>query len=107
MDNYNTCEEIINFLYKKYEESCVQGQFEIGSNIYHVDGFMPTTKDLTDGIYILRTNTLFLIGTTNDDKFILYIFKGPKFYMDQTLGIVLPLDLKDDMNDYLMYEVLS
>lgn len=104
---YDTCEKIVSFLYENYERSCVQGHYDINGDIYHVDGFMPTTKDLTDGIYILRNNTLFLLGITNDDKFILYIFKGPKFYMDQTLGIVLPLDLKDDMNYYLMYEILA
>lgn len=104
---FDTCKKIVSFLYENYERSCVQGHYDISGDIYHVDGFMPTTKDLTDGIYILRNNTLFLIGITNDDKFILYIFKGPKFYMDQTLGIVLPLGLKDDMNDYLMYQVLA
>ena len=104
---YDICEAIVNFLYEKYEESCVQGHYDISGDIYHVDGFMPTTKDLTDGIYILRNNTLFLIGTTNDDKFILYIFKGPKFYMDQTLGIKVPVYLHDTLNEVLMYNVIK
>lgn len=71
---YDTCEKIINFLYENYERSYVQGQFEIGDDIYLVDGFMPTDTDLRNGVYFLRSNALFLIGNSDGEFFTLYIY---------------------------------
>lgn len=99
---------IVHFL----NEKCKTEELEkplfyfIADDLYYVGSFKPTTEDITDGVYILRSNTLFLIGTTNDFKFMLYMFKGPKFYMNQAIGIELTVDMKDGLNEYLMCEVL-
>lgn len=80
-------------IFSKY--SC-GGYLEFRGNVCEVSGFipgkwctlMPSTK---------FPRTVFAIDDYEEGQFILYVFQGKSFILDQTLGIKLPNYVKDEL----------
>ena len=101
MDTIKNCNELLTYLTNEeffngsHKYSC-GGYLEFQGDLCEVGGFMP------DRWCTLMPSsefhkTVFAINDCEDNKFILYIFKGNSFVLDQTLAIKLPNYIKDEL----------
>lgn len=100
MEIINSCEELINHLYSSYGTTkyCCGGYIEFQGNLCEVEGFFP------DRWCVLMPSSKFpktvfsinnIIG--DEEHFILCIYKGNAFVLDQTLGVKLPMEIYDEL----------
>lgn len=103
MDTINNCDELLAYLTNEeffngsHKYSC-GGYLEFQGDLCEVGGFMPDKWCL----FMMSTKfpkTLFSIQDygCQQEHFILFIFKGDRFYLDQTLGIILPTYVRDEL----------
>lgn len=103
MQVINNCDELLTYLTKDkffdgfHEFSC-GGYLQFQGNMCEVDGFMPD-RWCTLMPSIKFPKTVFAIDDYDptDKEFMLYIYKGEEFVLDQTLAIKLPSCIKDEL----------
>ena len=101
MDIINNCDELLAYLTNEeffngsHKYSC-GGYLEFQGDLCEVGGFMPD-RWCTLMPSSKFPKTVFAINDYEDNKFILYIFKGDSFVLDQTLAIKLPNYVKDEL----------
>lgn len=95
----NNCDELLTHLFKACSDTIYAsgGNIIFQGDICEIGGFMP------DRWCILMPSTkfpktVFAINDYNENgKFILYIFKGEEFILDQTLAVILPNYVKEEL----------
>ena len=97
----NNCNELLTYLTNEeffngsHKYSC-GGYLEFRGDICEVGGFMPDRWcTLMPSTKLPRT--VFAIDDYKEGQFILYVFQGKSFILDQTLGIKLPNYVKDEL----------
>lgn len=103
MDTINNCEELLAYLTNEeffcgsHKYSC-GGYLEFQGNICEVGGFMPDRWcTLMPSTKFPRTVFAINDDYENDGQFILYVYHGEYFILDQTLAIKLPNYVKDEL----------
>lgn len=101
----NNCDELLSHLFQSYGElkyAC-GGYIEFQGHLCEIGGFMPSRWCILMPS-VKFPKTVFAINDDyevydylNDDQFILYIYKGDEFVLDQTLAVVLPNYIKDEL----------
>ena len=100
MNTINNCDELLAYLFQTYDNY----RYTFGNYIIfqgkqcEIGGFMPD-RWCTLMPSIKFTKTVFCIDDNydEDNQFILYIFKGDAFVLDQTLAVKLPNYIKDEL----------
>ena len=95
----NNYDELLTHLFETYgdiEYAC-GSHIIFQGNICEIGGFMPDR-----GCILMPSTkfpkTVFAINDYNENgKFILYIFKGEEFILDQTLAVILPNYVKEEL----------
>ena len=101
MDIINNCDELLAYLTNEeffngsHKYSC-GGYLEFQGDLCEVGGFMPD-RWCTLMPSSKFPKTVFAINDCEDNKFILYVFKGNSFVLDQTLAIKLRNYVKDEL----------
>ena len=105
MQIINNCDELLTYLtndkfFDGFHEYSCGGYLEFQGNICEVGGFMPD-RWCTLMPSIRFPKTVFAIDDYDhtDEEFMLYIYKGDAFVLDQTLAIKLPDYVKDELID--------
>ena len=107
MDVINNCTELLTHLFQNYGDlkyAC-GGYIMFQGNVCEVEGIMPgrwcilmpSTKFPRTVFAIDDNDELPLKDYVEDGQFILYIFKGDAFVLDQTLAVKLPNYIKDEL----------
>ena len=108
MQVINNCDELLTYLtndkfFDGFHEYSCGGYLEFQGNMCEVGGFMPD-RWCTLMPSIKFPKTVFAINDDyevydylNDNQFILYIYKGDAFTLDQTLAVKLPNSIKDEI----------
>lgn len=97
---FNNCNELLAYLFRTYNDCrCAFGNYIMfQGKQYEIGGFMPSRWCiLMPSIKFPRTVFCIDDNCDEDDQFILYIYKGDSFVIDQTLGIKLPNYIKDEL----------
>ena len=107
MKTINNCDELLIHLLEAYDDNRYAdgGQIMFQGEICEVGGFMPSRWC----ILMPSTKfckTVFAIDDNHNENipFFLYIFKGDEFIIDQTLAIMLPYYVKDELIDTIKGE---
>lgn len=99
MKEINNCDELLAHLFKAYDnaEYACGGHLIFQGDICEIGGIMPDRWcTLMPSTKFPRT--VFAIDEHNKNgQFILYIFKGDSFVLDQTLAVKLPSYVKDEL----------
>lgn len=93
------CDELLAHLFEAYDDTIYAcgGHIMFQGSICEVGGFMPD-RWCTLMPSIRLPKTVFAIDDyESNDQFILYIFKGDSFVLDQTLAVKLPGYVKDEL----------
>ena len=105
MDVINNCDELLTYLtndkfFDGFHEYSCGGYLQFQGNVCEVGGFMPD-RWCTLMPSIKFPKTVFAIDDYDptDEEFMLYIYKGDAFVLDQTLAIKLPDYVKDELID--------
>lgn len=100
MEIINSVEELLEHLYSSCATSryCCGGYIEFQGNLCQVEGFLPN-KWCTLMPSSKFPKTIFSINNFIEDKehFILCIYRGDAFVLDQTLGVKLPIEIEDEI----------
>ena len=102
MDTVNNCEELLAYLANEeffcgsHKYSC-GGYLEFQGNICEVGGFMPDRWCTLMPSYKFPKTVFAIDDYDEDDQFILYVFQGDSFILDQTLAVKLPNYVKDEL----------
>ena len=103
MQIINNCDELLTYLtndkfFDGFHEYSCGGYLQFQGNMCEVGGFMP------DRWCILMPSSKFpktVFSTNNiigdEEHFILCIYKGNAFVLDQTLGVKLPIEIYDEL----------
>lgn len=100
MKTINNCDELLIHLLEAYEDFSYAGggQIMFQGDICEVGGFMPSrwctfmpSKKFYKTVFAIDDNC------SENIPFFLYVFKGDEFTIDQTLGIMLPYYVKDEL----------
>ena len=98
MEIINNCDELLTYLFQTYGDCMYAcgGYLEFQGDLCEIGGFMPDRWcTLIPSPKFPRT--VFGIDDYEDNQFILYIFKGDAFILDQTLAVKLPNYVKDEL----------
>ena len=99
MREINNCDELLAHLFEAYSDTryACGGHIMFQGDICEIGGFMPDRWcTLMPSTKFPRT--VFAIDDYDEDgQFILYIFKGDSFVLDQTLAVKLPNYVKDEL----------
>ena len=105
MQVINNCDELLTYLtddrfFDGFHEYSCGGYLQFQGNMCEVGGFMPD-RWCTLMPSIKFPKTVFAIDDYDptDEEFMLYIYKGDAFVLDQTLAIKLPEYAKDELID--------
>lgn len=105
MQVINNCDELLTYLtndkfFDGFHEYSCGGYLQFQGNMCEVGGFMPD-RWCTLMPSIKFPKTVFAIDDYDptDEEFMLYIYKGDAFVLDQTLAIKLPDYVKDELID--------
>lgn len=105
MQVINNCDELLTYLtddrfFDGFHEYSCGGYLQFQGNMCEVGGFMPD-RWCTLMPSIKFSKTVFAIDDYDhtDEEFMLYIYKGDAFVLDQTLAIKLPDYVKDELID--------
>lgn len=105
MQVIDNCDELLTYLtddrfFDGFHEYSCGGYLQFQGNICEVGGFMPD-RWCTLMPSIKFPKTVFAIDDYDptDEEFMLYIYKGDAFVLDQTLAIKLPDYVKDELID--------
>ena len=100
MKTINNCDELLIHLLEAYDDNSYAGggQIMFQGDICEVGGFMPSRQCIfmpSKKFY----KTVFAIDDDNCNKnpFFLYVFKGDEFTIDQTLAVMLPSYIKEEL----------
>lgn len=104
MEICNNCDELLahlsaDRLHYSTSEYCCGGHLEFQGDVCEVGGYMPDYR----GSFFMSPKypmTLFLIQdnyVAEEGHFYLLVLKGPNFTLDQTLGVMLPNYVKDEL----------
>ena len=103
MDTINNCEELLAYLANEeffcgsHKYSC-GGYLKFQDNICEVGGFMPDRWcTLMPSTKFPRTVFAIDDDYEEDGQFILYVYYGKYFVLDQTLAVKLPNYIKDEI----------
>lgn len=103
MQIINNCDELLTYLtndkfFDGFHEYSCGGYLQFQGNMCEVGGFMPD-RWCTLIPSIKFPKTVFAIDDYDptDEEFMLYIYKGDAFVLDQTLAIKLPDYAKDEL----------
>lgn len=101
MNTINNCDELLAYLANdeffcgSHKYSC-GGYLEFQGDLCEVGGFMPDRW-----CTLMPSNkfpkTVFAIQDYQKEYFILLIFRGNAFSLDETLGVKLPIYVKDEL----------
>ena len=94
----NNCDELLIHLLEAYDDTRYAGggQIMFQGDVCEVGGFMPDrwcTLMPSKKFY----KTVFAIDDYDKNSLFLYVFKGDEFILDQTLAIMLPNYIKDEL----------
>ena len=105
MQVIDNCDELLTYLtddrfFDGFHEYSCGGYLQFQGNMCEVGGFMPD-RWCTLMPSIKFPKTVFAIDNYDftDEEFMLYIYKGDAFVLDQTLAIKLPDYVKDELID--------
>ena len=95
----NNCDELLAYLFEAYNDTkyACGGHIEFQGDICEVGGFMPDRECILMPSYKFPRTVFAIDDYDGDDQFILYIFKGDSFVLDQTLAVKLPDYVKDEL----------
>lgn len=102
----NNCDELLAHLVDAYGDAIYAcgGHIMFQGDICEVGGFMPDRWCTLMPSYKFP-KTIFAIDDYNEDgPFILYVFRGDSFILDQTLAVKLPNYVKDELITTIMGE---
>ena len=93
------CDELLAHLFEAYDDTIYAcgGYIEFQGDICEVGGFMPNRWCTLMPSYKFPRTVFAIDDYDGDDQFILYIFKGDSFVLDQTLAVKLPNYVKDEL----------
>ena len=100
MEIINSCDGLLAHLFQIYGDCMYAcgGYIEFQGDLCEIGGFMPSRWFiLMPSIKFPRTVFCIDDNYDEDDQFILYIYKGDAFVIDQTLGVKLPNYIKDEL----------
>ena len=95
----NNCDELLTHLFEAYDDTTYAsgGNIIFQGDVCEIGGFMPN-KWCVLIPSAKFPKTVFAINECNDNsKFILYIFKGEEFVLDQTLAVRLPNYIQEEL----------
>lgn len=104
MEIINNCDELLEHLYSSYGTSkyCCGGYIKFQDRLYEIKGFMPDKWcNLMPSSKFPKT--VFSVQCIDEKYFMLGIFKGDVFVLDETLGIKLPIEIKDEIVFAIQY----
>ena len=95
----NNCDELLAYLFEAYNDTkyACGGHIEFQGDICEVGGFMPNRWCTLMPSYKFPRTVFAIDDYDGDGQFILYIFKGDSFVLDQTLAVKLPNYVKDEL----------
>ena len=99
MKEINNCDELLAHLFEAYGDTkyACGGHIEFQGSICEVGGVMPDRWCTLMPSYKFPKTVFAIADYGKNDQFILYIFKGCYFVLDQTLAVVLPNYVKDEL----------
>ena len=107
MKRLNNCDELLAHLFETYNDTkyACGGHIMFQGDICEIGGampdrwciLMPSCKFPRTVFAIDDNDELPLKDYVEDGQFILYIFKGDAFVLDQTLAVKLPNYIKDEL----------
>lgn len=95
----NNCDELLAYLFKTYDDTkyACGGHIMFQSNICEIGGFMPDRRCTLMPSYKFPRTVFAIDDYDEDGQFVLYVFKGDSFVLDQTLAVKLPNYVKDEL----------
>ena len=99
MKEINNCDELLAHLFEAYDNTIYAcgGHIMFQGDICEVGGFMPDRWCTLMPSYKFPKTVFGIDDYDMDGQFILYIFKGDSFVLDQTLAVKLPNYVKDEL----------
>ena len=95
----NKCDELLAYLFEIYDDTkyACGGHIMFQGDICEIGGVMPDRDCILMPSYKFPRTVFAIDDYDVDDQFILYIFKGDSFVLDQTLAVKLPDYVKDEL----------
>lgn len=93
------CDELLAHLFEAYDDTTYAcgGHIEFQGDICEVGGVMPDRWCTLMPSYKFPKTVFAIDDYDSDGQFILYIFKGDSFVLDQTLAVKLPNYVKGEL----------
>lgn len=95
----NNCDDLLAHLFEIYGDTkyACGGHIIFQGSICEVGGFMPDRGCTLMPSYKFPKTVFAIDDYDEDDQFILYVFQGDSFILDQTLAVKLPNYVKDEL----------
>ena len=95
----NNCDDLLAHLFETYGDTkyACGGHIIFQGSICEVGGFMPDRRCTLMPSYKFPRTVFAIDDYDEDDQFILYVFQGDSFILDQTLAVKLPNYVKDEL----------
>lgn len=95
----NNCDELLAHLFEAYDDAiyACSGHIMFQGNICEIGGSMPDRWCTLMSSYKFPRTVFAIDDYDRDDQFMLYIFKGDSFVLDETLTVELPSYVKDEL----------
>ena len=95
----NNCDELLAYLFEIYDDTkyACGGHIMFQGDICEIGGVMPDRWCILIPSCKFPRTVFAIDDYDGDDQFILYIFKGDSFVLDQTLAVKLPDYVKDEL----------
>lgn len=98
MKEINNCDELLAYLFEAYSNTRYAcGHIMFQGDICEIGGFMPDRWCTLMPSYKFHKTVFGIDDHDMDGQFTLYIFQGDSFVLDQTLAVVLPNYVKDEL----------
>lgn len=95
----NNCDELLAHLFEAYDDAIYAcgGHIMFQGNICEIGGSMPDRWCTLMPSYKFSRTVFAIDDCGRDNQFMLYIFKGDSFVLDETLAVKLPNYVKDEL----------
>ena len=99
MKEINNCDELLAYLFETYDDTkyACGGHIMFQGDICEVGGCMPDRWCTLMPSYKFPKTVFAIDDYDEDGQFILYVFNGDSFVLDQTLAVKLPDYVKDEL----------
>ena len=99
MERLNNCDELLAHLFEAYDDAIYSygGHIMFQGDICEIGGCMPDRWCTLIPSYKFPRTVFAIDDYDMDGQFILYIFKGDSFVLDETLAVKLPNYVKDEL----------